>query len=246
MWLKVGTIKFRSEWYRYERKPIGVKIGDDVSEIDLDLTFERYATTRKFLTQIAIKLIQEAEAPDFEEIITEQAIDRLVIACGGVARDFINILRLSVLKAKERMILDPKLTRGSKINVEDVNQAASEYGTTKFDEFKEDSKESEQSLKQTFDNISKFCLDESNNNIFLLPQDHFDERIEELIDLRLIHRVSPRVTISKRQGKVFKAYMLDLSQYAGARTIRNFKQIEFWKQTEKESMRKIGLILPSV
>lgn len=37
LWLKVGTIRHRTEWYRHSDPPIGVKLGDDAEEIDLDL-----------------------------------------------------------------------------------------------------------------------------------------------------------------------------------------------------------------
>ncbi len=35
MWLKVGTIKHRSDWYRHTDPPIGLKLGDDAKEINL-------------------------------------------------------------------------------------------------------------------------------------------------------------------------------------------------------------------
>jgi hypothetical protein len=62
------------------------------------------------------------------------------------------------------------------------------------------------------------------------------------VDLKLIHSVRSRVTVSGRPGKIFEAYMLDLSQYAGARKRRKLKIIEFWKPTSKEALRKISFI----
>ncbi len=35
LWLKVGTIKHRSEWYQHSDPPIGMKLGDDAKEINL-------------------------------------------------------------------------------------------------------------------------------------------------------------------------------------------------------------------
>ena len=41
MWLKVGTIKHRSQWYEHSDPPIGMKLGDDAREINLDITTVR-------------------------------------------------------------------------------------------------------------------------------------------------------------------------------------------------------------
>jgi len=35
-------------WYVHGNPPIGMKLGDDAEEIDLDLTLEKYAITKRF------------------------------------------------------------------------------------------------------------------------------------------------------------------------------------------------------
>jgi DNA segregation ATPase FtsK/SpoIIIE-like protein len=42
LWLKIGTIKNRSTWYIHGPQPIGLKIGDDADDINLDLTLENW------------------------------------------------------------------------------------------------------------------------------------------------------------------------------------------------------------
>jgi hypothetical protein len=69
-------------------------------------------------------------------------------------------------------------------------------------------------------------------------------RIEELTDLRLVHKVRSRVTIPKRPGKLFEAYMLDVSQYTASRKKRELEIIEFWRQESTERLRRVGLIYP--
>ena len=73
------------------------------------------------------------------------------------------------------------------------------------------------------------------------------ELINELVDLRLIHKVKSRVTISARPGKIFEAYMLDVSQYSGTRKRRDVKMIEFWRPSSIEQLRRVSMIYnPSV
>jgi hypothetical protein len=42
LWVKIGTIKHRTQWYIHGDPPIGAKIGDDIHDVDLDLTLEKY------------------------------------------------------------------------------------------------------------------------------------------------------------------------------------------------------------
>jgi len=51
------------------------------------------------------------------------------------------------------------------------------------------------------------------------------------------------VTVNTRQGEIFEAYMLDLSQYTGARKRRGLDMIEFWHPDAKDALRKVSLIL---
>ena len=66
--------------------------------------------------------------------------------------------------------------------------------------------------------------------------------IHELVDLKLVHLVRSRVTVSGRVGRIYEAYMLDLSQYAGARKRRELQMVEFWKPDSTEALRKKTLI----
>ena len=70
--------------------------------------------------------------------------------------------------------------------------------------------------------------------------------IQELVDLRLIHFVDSRVTLRKHPGKLFEAYMLDISQYSGSRKRRGFRMIEFWKGGGSDAVRKEKLLFSKV
>jgi Cdc6-like AAA superfamily ATPase len=81
-----------------------------------------------------------------EALMTEGAIDRLVLASGGVARDFLSIFRRSVDVARER--------KSDTINAEDINKASGEYDTSKREEFKRDTyDEEENSLDSVFQKV---------------------------------------------------------------------------------------------
>ncbi|WP_243667334.1 hypothetical protein, partial [Pseudomonas brassicae] len=91
MWLKVGTIKHRTQWYQHSDPPIGVKLGDDAKEINLDISLERFETLHVFLKKILTNLMLETPPLTTGNLLNTTAIDRLIIASGGVVRDFIGI-----------------------------------------------------------------------------------------------------------------------------------------------------------
>lgn len=242
LWLKVGTIRHRTRWYVHGDPPLGMKLGDDCDEIDLDLTLEKYSLAKEFLVKILANFTEAANVTPVLSFLTPGALDRLVLASGGVARDFLSIFRRSVAVARER----GGGHRGEKVGAEDVNVAAGEYDSSKREEFKRDTLEDDEvTLEAEFQKLNEFCLNRNNTNCFLLNKEARGEEaslIHELVDLKLIHLVRSRVTVSGSPGNIFEAYMLDLSQYAGARMRRKLNWIEFWKQTGKESLRRVSLI----
>jgi len=240
LWIKIGTIRHRTQWYINGDPPIGTKIGDDIGEIDLDLTLERYSNTRGFLGKILDTFMIESGVHQ-DDILTDGAFDRLVLASGGVTRDFLGILRRSILIARER----GDTARGPKVGVEDVNGAAGEYDSSKREELSRDTLDESQRLEEEFTRIGSFVKDYANANVFLMDKDLPDSEmapIEELVDLRLIHRVKSSLTVGDRPGKKFEAFMLDVSQYTAARKKRELEIIEFWRPDATDSIRRTGLI----
>lgn len=241
LWIKVGSIRHRTRWYVHGDPPIGLKIGDDADEIDLDLTLEKYSITKTFLVKILSNFAIEATIKSISSFVTDGAIDRLVLASGGVARDFLSIFRRSVDVARER----DGGPRGEKVGAEDVNVAAGEYDSIKREEFTRDTLDDNKTLEDEFQSLRSFCLDDNNCNCFLLDKEvrgNDVDLIHELVDLKLVHLVRSRVTIRNRTGSIYEAYMLDLSQYAGARKRRDLELIEFWKQSSTDALRKSSLI----
>lgn len=244
LWLKVGTIRHRSTWYVHGDPPSGMKIGDDAEEIDLDLTLENYSSTRGFLARILDTFMNEASLSR-RSIMTDGALDRLVLASGGVARDFLGILRRSISFARTR----GGTTGGDRLGVEDVNAAAGEYYSSKREELLRDTAEEGPVLENAFWRITQFCRRHSKTNVFLLDKDLPEsavQQIAELVDLRLIHKVRGRVTVPNRASKIYEAYMIDVSQYTASRRMRNFRMVDFWRDGASNQFRQAGLIYMEV
>jgi hypothetical protein len=242
LWLKVGTIRHRSRWYRHGDPPIGLKIGDDAEDIDLDLTLEKFETTKAFLRQLLEAFIAQCKPLTLTNLLVSGALDRLVLASGGVARDFLGIFRGSIRVARER----GGGHRGEKIGTEDVNNAAGEYESKKNEELQRDTLGEQETLESEFKGISDFCKIQAKSNVFLLDKANSSESlfgtVQELVDLRLLHKVRSRVTVSGRKGAIYEAYMLDVSQYTASRKMRELEIIDFWLPEAQERLRRASLI----
>jgi hypothetical protein len=241
VWLKVGTIRHRSTWFVPGDPPRGMATSEDADEVNLDLTLEKYALAKRFLLEV-LENLAKTHSLTTNDFLTDGAIDRLVLASAGVARDFLAIVRKAVDTAREK--------GHEKITAEDVNAAAGEHDTAKQEELQRDTyKEETQSLNTIFESIKTFCIESTKCNCFLLDKGAKGttvDAIRQLVDLKLLHLIRSRVTVSKRQGLIFEAYMLDVSQYAGARARRGFEIIEFWKQSSDDKLRKVSLIFNAV
>ncbi len=245
LWLKIGTIRHRTRWYVAGDPPIGVKLGDDVDQIDLDVTLESYQTTKAFLFRV-LEQFSADRGVELGDILADGARDRLVLASGGVARDFLGLFRKAASETQER-VLRKETARGDKIGAEDVNRAAGSYYENKTEELKTATASDERAaFMLSVNKIRDFCLDNSETNCFLVEKDLGDEvehQMGELVDLKFIHHVRSRVTVRSRERRVYDAFMLDLSFYTGERARRGFEMIEFWKAGSDDSLRKPKLIL---
>ena len=101
-------------------------------------------------------------------------------------------------------------------------------------------------LEAAFAHLRDFCLNVAKSNVFLVDQKLEGPRrdaINQLVDLRLVHPVKSRVTLkAQSQGRLFEAYMLDLSQYSASRKVRGISLVDLGPGTNQDLMRRAGLI----
>jgi hypothetical protein len=128
------------------------------------------------------------------------------------------------------------------VGSEDINKAAGEYDKFKREDFSRDAGRDEQArLLAEFQKVSEHCLNKAEANCFLVDKDFVSEEtalVYELVDLKFLHHVRSRVTLRDRVNRVYDAFMLDLSQYAGERARRNFEIVRFWGHDAEDALRK--------
>lgn len=244
IFLKVGAVSHRLVPFVEGDPPTGVQIGHDAGEVSLDLTLEQFSAAQAFLESVLAGILSPLDIT-LDDLVTDGGRTRLVLASGGVARDYLNLVAQALRVANER---ESRPSRPhNKITAEDVNSVSQHLQEQKQTDLQRDAGPNADALRERFSDLVAFCLDHNDTNVFvvetnLLRETEWGAEVEALADLRFVHRIGPvSIQSSTYRGRQFTAFTLDLSSYTGTRSER-IRQIEFWTTKGREQLRRVGLI----
>ena len=83
LYLKLGTVRYRTALFRHEGQPIGVDPAQDVEEINLDRTFEDVGSTEDFLRLMLDSMAQKVGITSANEFISDDGLLALTLAWAG-------------------------------------------------------------------------------------------------------------------------------------------------------------------
>lgn len=243
-WLKVASIKHLSRWFQ-ATPPMGLQTGHDADHIDLDVTLEDPTRAKTFLEEVLQRYANHVGIRTPSAVFSAEALNRLVLASGGVPRDYLVLSSAAVIKARQR----PKARQ---VGVQDVTNAAGDAAQVKINELEEDlsSDDSPRTLR-ALDSLRGF-LEETNWTYFRVAfqdkerQGSDYELLTNLLDARLLHLINPSVSDAHRAGDRYEAFMLDLSQFSGQRLKKYIYVLDFEgshlvaRQTSRPGTRRRG------
>ena len=122
-WLKIAGIRNQCRTFT-DHPPVGLQSGHDAAEITLDITLEEPKKARAFLSSVLQTYLNASNISNRTGVLSPAALDRLVLASGGVPRDFLTVTARSVQIARLR-------DNARQVGVQDVNEAAGEAGKQK-------------------------------------------------------------------------------------------------------------------
>lgn len=238
-YLKIGTIRHRTDLRRFEGQVIGVELGQDVSELSLDHTLEDIEATRGFLADILDQLgkdvgIERAST----EYISEDGLFQLTLASGGVPRDYLTIFKHAVQAARQggnNRWITPKYVHKA---------AARAYYRGKLSSLKEDTGSDSTFLESVFADLLNYTLREKKKTVFLVSQEEAGRQqkehnaIKQLMDSKLVHIIEPDTSAAASRPGRYEAYALDTSCFMEPR-LRRIDIVQFWKFDA--SKRRIGV-----
>jgi hypothetical protein len=237
LYFKIATLRHASTLYADRgNQPTGAQERHDYQPINVDYTLADFKRTSSQLREILYRFGEKAgmSRVEIDYLFMGQGFERLVLASGGVPRDFLSLL----LEA-----LSPKLPGDEKVGKDDVRLLSSTVLQQRIEELKADSEQRDQdTLIRGIYAIRKFCLDKK-VNVFLVADrvlqepNGVKELINRLLDYRIIHAVGSALTHKTVQG-TFNAYMIDIGAYANLRKLEGrFIEIDVTAPDAKERCR---------
>lgn len=228
VWLKIATIKHLTRWW-VSSPPTGLQTGQDAEVVDLDVTLQDPQQASEFLEKVLAGYAHAVGISSLSRIFSRGALDRLVLASGGVPRDYMVLASSALARAQQR-------PGARQVGVQEVNRAAGDAAAEKINELEEDMASnpgSAQNTLATLKIVRAFCLEDSTYTYFLVSfRDKEDNPVwysllTELMDLRLVHLIDEGVSDPHSAGHRSEAFMLDLSQYSGARLKQRIHVLDF-------------------
>lgn len=239
VWLKFGSISFWTRLYAGGSPAVGLQAPHDLRELSLDRGLLDFKSSKRFLEEILGALAAECDVR-INELFSAGALDRLVLAAGGVPRDYIGLVSESVAVAKNR---GPSAKAGTeRIIAEDVNSAAGRTADVKIRDMEEDTGDAAANLRSLVIDITNHCRS-VNSACFLVnsQNDELVRNLHRLQNMRFVHSIASNETIPNHQSDRYNVYVLDVSQLAAQRAW----QVDFMGWTKREGRRARKLVFPS-
>ncbi|WP_326729322.1 hypothetical protein [Streptomyces phaeochromogenes] len=241
VWLKIGSIRYSTITFKPGDPPRGMQIGHDAHEVPLDRGLRHFKATQEFLEQILSKIASKTGV-EIKSLFTEDARKRLVLAAGGVARDYLRLASGSITEARNRGVSDK--TGSHRVIVEDVNKAAGLISPTKFDDLRKDEPAEAQELEKLVRQITEFCR-EKKSAYFLVATDEADltEQINKLQHLRFTHLLVESETVPDKGSQRFNVWLLDVAELSAQRATTGMDFLK-WEQRENRRNRRLIFTTP--
>lgn len=243
-YLKIGGVRHRLNPFVEGDPPRGLQVGQDAASISLDVTLDNFKSTKGFLEDVLAQICNPLGI-EVADLTTDEGRTRLVLASGGVARDYLSLLHRAMRRANERSA--GPYRPHNRVTAEDVNDASAGLSAEKQQDLRLDAGPDAEAVRNRLSRIVEFCLDFHSKNVFLvegtkLEEETWGKEIQGLADLRLVHEIG-NVSIKNpaHRGKRFVAFTLDLSNYTGTRS-EQIEQVGFWEAGGMERLRVPGLI----
>jgi hypothetical protein len=235
-WLKIGSIRYLTTTYRAGDQPVGMQVAHDAHEVALDQGVRLLGRTQVFLEKILNNLAHNASV-DLDRLLSEGSRERLVLASGGVARDYLRLTAGAIEQAQNRGITPKSGT--NRVIVEDVNEAAGTIAPSKLDDMKRDAPELAARLRALVVNLTEFCRQTQCAYFLIDAQDRqLSDSMDALQHLRFAYLLDESETVPDRASQRFNVWLLDIAELSAQRATQ---QMDFdgWQKREKRRNRRL-------
>lgn len=210
---------------------------DDFTVMKLDKNLSDFSGLKDYLLQILCATIfnRKITPREIEELFTKGTLNLLIVASGGVPRDFLIMFSKSVLQAKAMS--------ESKITKPQIYYVIRDMREDKDTNITFDEDVTEQMIANMLEDITQQIIKNNNTNVFLLNNETDDDikRImRNLVNARYLHIIKEATSSEKVKKQSFTAYLIDMSFYiSGKQLKKGFNSRKFWISDSKKRYKEL-------
>ena len=241
-WIKVASIERLTRPFEPSSK-VGLEIPHDASKIDLDITLEDPAAAQAFLEKVLSNYTSAVSVDKPSQIAKAEALGRLVLASGGVPRDYLNLFASSIVVAREAR------AQAQRVGREDVAVAAGRAARGKKRDLELDvaAPQAANVLLSAMEKLSSLVKGYgfAYFRVNVEEKSHIGyEILAQLVDLRFVHLIQAVLSDQHKGGTRYEAYTLDLSEYTDVRSKRGREVLDledgqwYWRLAGKAQTQK--------
>lgn len=222
-WLKVASIERLTRAYEPSTRK-GLEVPHDATTVDLDITLQDPRAASDFLHTVLSGYTTAAGIRSPSWLAKPEALSRLVLASGGVPRDYLNLFAASIVVARGARTLPREIGR------EDVAKAAGQSARDKKNDLQQDLS-SDMSGKM-LEALERFSAAVKHGGYTFFRVDAARRLsdgyvlLAQLTDLRFVHLVQTGLSDQHKAGVKYEAYVLDLSEYTDIRLKRGLQVLD--------------------
>jgi hypothetical protein len=216
---------------------------DDFPSIVLNYDLAKLELLQDNLVKIMVSLQPQLgiSESDIKSLFSNDTLKYLVIASGGVPRDFMTTFADTLDNARKREINTGIARIDLYKAIAKLKQDKDENRETELSEY------SEKAIEIVIQVISDNIIKGLKTNVILYPKKDYEKHerlIKTLVNLRYLHIIKPHVT---PEGKNFEAVglLIDMTFYAtNGRMPNGFIPCEFWKaDTHSSELRRAKILM---
>ena len=235
LWLKIGSIRYSTVTFRPGDPPRGMQIGHDAQEVALDRGLRHFQTTQAFLEKILHSVSAPSEV-DIDSLLTIDARKRLVLAAGGVARDYLRLTSGAITEARNRGV--SAKTGSHRVIVEDVNKAAGVLAPSKLEDLSKDEPGQAAVLESLVRRLTEFCRQRRAAYFLVATDSELSQQVNALQHLRFTHLLFESETVPDQRSKRFNGWLLDVAELSAQRATTGMDFLG-WENREKRRNRRL-------
>lgn len=236
LWLKIASVRYWTTPYKGGTPPQGIQPTQDANEVSLDRSLQLFDSTKAFLEEI-FKSIAKAVSVEVHDLWTDGALSRLVLASGGVPRDYLRLAGEAIKHARNRGVSEK--AGSERVMAEDVNSAAGQTAEAKLADLREDAPLEAADLTELLEDLSEFCR---HNKVGYFLVDSRDgslvSKIDQLQDLRFVHLLYDGETLPNAGSRRHRVFLLDVAYLSFKRA----RQVDFEGWMDRSKRRRPLLV----